>query len=191
VEQRPAVAAGGETQIMLAEYTTLRAEIERRSNIQWNIFALQIGSAGAVTGLALSAAANLALLLIVPVVSYMLGNRYILVDYHVKLIRRYLSDSLSERLGSQLQWEDWRDREMASDVGRNRWFTATGWNVLHSTRLAFEGVAVLALAGALVASIHMLITRSPSWFVIAGFVVGWMLGAVATLFMHRTFERAG
>ena len=30
-------------EVPLAEYTSLRAEIERRANIHWNVFALQIG----------------------------------------------------------------------------------------------------------------------------------------------------
>jgi hypothetical protein len=42
-----------------------------------------------------------------------------------------------------------RDQELAPDVARQRWFTATGWNALHPTRLAFQGVALLALVGAL------------------------------------------
>jgi hypothetical protein len=178
-------------QILLAEYTALRAEIERRSTTQWNIFALQITAAGAVTGLAISAMSNLALLLIVPMVSYTLGNRYILHDFHLKLIRRYLRESLSGRLNDQLQWDGWRSRELAAEDATRRWFTATGWTVLHPTRLAFEGVAVLALTGALAASIYVLLARSPSGYLITGFAAGWLLGLVSTVFMHRTFKRAG
>jgi hypothetical protein len=179
------------TQVLLAEYAALRAEIERRSTIQWNIFALQVAAAGAITSLAISSVANVALLLMVPLVSYMLGNRYILHDYHVKLIRRYLRDSLSNRLDGQLQWDGWRAAELREAVGRNRWFTATGWNLLHSTRLAFEGISALALVGVLASGISLWISRSPSWFVIAGFAAGWVVAVLATLFLHRTFERAG
>jgi hypothetical protein len=135
------------TQILLAEYAALRAEAERRATIQWNVIALQLASAGAITGLAIAAAANVALLLIVPLMSYMLGHRYLLIDVHLKLIRRYIRDSLSTRLSGQLQWEGWRDQELAPEVARQRWFTATGWNALHPTRLAFQGVALLALVG--------------------------------------------
>jgi hypothetical protein len=96
------------TQILLAEYAALRAEAERRTPIQWNVVALQLASAGAITSLAIAAAANVALLLIVPLMSYMLGNRYILHDVPLKLIRRYIRDSLSTRLSGHLQREGWR-----------------------------------------------------------------------------------
>jgi hypothetical protein len=178
------------TPILLAEYSGLRTEAERRSTIQWNCMALQIASAGAITSLAIAASANVALLLIVPLMSYMLGNRYILHDVHLKLIRRYIRDSLSSRLSGNLQWEGWRDQELAPDVARQRWFTATGWNVLHPTRLAFQGVAVLALVGALAAGISLWVSRSPSWYVIAGFALGWLIDVLATVYLHRSFDRA-
>ncbi|MFC0111904.1 hypothetical protein [Kibdelosporangium aridum] len=178
------------TQILLAEYAALRAEAECRATVQWNVVALQLASAGAVTGLAIASAANVALLLIVPLMSYMLGHRYLLIDVHLKLIRRYVRDSLSPRLSGHLQWEGWRDQELAPYVARQRWFTATGWNSLHPTRLAFQGVAVLALVGALGAGIFLWITRSPSWYVIAGFAVGWLIDMLATVFLHRSFDRA-
>jgi hypothetical protein len=138
------------TQILLAEYAALCAEAERRTTIQWNVVALQLASAGAITSLAIAAAANVA-----------------------------------------LQWEGWRDQELAPDVARQRWFTATGWNALHPTRLAFHGVALLALVGALGAGIFLWISRSPSWYMIAGFALGWLIDALATGFLHRAFESAG
>jgi hypothetical protein len=100
------------TAILLAEYAALRSETERRSTIQWNVFALQIASAGAIISLAIASATNSALLLVVPLTSYMLGNRYLLHDFHVKLIHRYVRDSLSNRLSGNLRWEAWREREL-------------------------------------------------------------------------------
>jgi hypothetical protein len=178
------------TPILLAEYAGLRSEIERRSTVQWNIFALQLASAGAITSLAIAAAANVALLLIVPLVSYMLGNRYILHDFHLKLIRRYVRDSLSPRLSGHLHWESWRDQQLAPDVARGRWFTATGWNVMHPTRLAFQGIAMLAVVGSLGAGVFLWLTRSPSWYVVFGFGLGWLVDALATVRLHRSFNRA-
>src|SRR5262249_22557881 len=96
------------TPILLAEYSAFRAEIERRGNVQWNVFALQISSAGAISGLAISAAASYALLLVIPFSSYMLGSRYILHDFHIKLIQRYIRESLSGRLSGELHWEQWK-----------------------------------------------------------------------------------
>jgi hypothetical protein len=178
------------TQILLAEYAALRAETERRATVQWHIFALQVTSAGAITSLAIAAAGTVALLLLVPFVSYMLGNRYLLHDAHLKLIRTYIRDSLSSRLSGHLQWEGWRDQELVPVVARQRWFTATGWNALHPTRLAFQGIAALAVISALGAGIFLWITRSPSWYAITAFGLFWLLGAVATARLHHSFDRA-
>ncbi len=60
-------------------------EIDRRANVHWNVYALQLASAGAISSLAISAASNVALLLIIPLSSYMLGSRYIL---HIFRCRR-------------------------------------------------------------------------------------------------------
>ncbi|MFL6123577.1 hypothetical protein [Actinophytocola sp.] len=184
---QPETGAG--TQIMLAEYTALRTEIERRTTVQWNVFALQLASAGAIAGVAISAAGNLALLLLIPLSSYLLGSRYILHDFHVKLIRRYLRDSLAARLSGHLQWEVWRRTELSTPVSRG-WFSVTGWNLTQPTRLAFEGVAVLALvAGACAAAYRWWLTPT-TWPLLAGAGAGWSLGAVVIVALHRAFERA-
>jgi len=93
------------SQAMLAEYAALRTEVDRRANVQWNVFALQITSAGVIASLALSHVSDVALLLVIPLSSYMLGSRYVLHDYHLKLISRYIRDSLSQRLGGNLAWD--------------------------------------------------------------------------------------
>jgi len=87
------------SQIMLAEYAALRTEVDRRATVQWNVLALQLTSAGVIASLAISHASDIALLLVIPLSSYMLGSRYILHDFHLKLISRYIRDSLSGRLG--------------------------------------------------------------------------------------------
>jgi hypothetical protein len=48
--------------VMLAEYATLRAEVDRRTNVQWNVVALQITSAGVIASLAISRVSDIALL---------------------------------------------------------------------------------------------------------------------------------
>jgi hypothetical protein len=163
-----AVGADGRDDIhtVLAEYSALRAEVERRANVQWNVFALQVASAGAIGSVALSTTSNIALLLLIPLASFMLGNRYILHDYHIKLIHRYISDSLSPRLHGNFKWEQWKSREMAPDAGKRCWFAATGWNLLHATRLAFGGVAALALASAALAAAYAWRTKAPEWYLV-------------------------
>lgn len=188
-ETAPAEAQPG-NQVMLAEYSALRSEVDRRANIQWNVLALQITSAGVIASLAISRPADIALLLVIPLLSYMLGSRYILHDYHLKLISRYIRDSLSGRLQGNLAWEAWKADQMEPDVQGRNWFTATGWNLVHPTRLAFEGVGWLALLAAAFAAAYAWRDKVPAWGLILGFALLWVLGAVATHFLHRSFNRS-
>jgi hypothetical protein len=183
-------AAQRGNEVMLAEYSALRSEVDRRANIQWNVLALQITSAGVIASLAISRSADIALLLVIPLSSYMLGSRYILHDYHLKLISRYIRDSLSERLQGNLEWEAWKAGQITPDVHRRNWFTVTGWNLLHPTRLAFEGVAWLSLLAAAFAAAYAWRDRVPAWGLILGFALLWILGALATYFLHRLFNNS-
>jgi hypothetical protein len=178
-----------ESQIMLAEYSALRTEIERRTTIQWNVYALQITSAGAVSALAISAASNFVLLLIIPLSSYMLGGRYLLHDFHIKLIQRYFRDSRSGRLSGRLEWERWKAQTLPDVEGR-RWFRVTNWMVFHPTRLAFEGVATLALVAAALSGVYVWWARPPQWALVVGFALMWCLGAFATFLLHQSFDRS-
>jgi hypothetical protein len=122
----PFPVSGGEApaacQIMLTEYTALRTEVDRRATVQWNVLALQLTSTGVIASLALSRASQIALLVVIPLSSYMLGSRYILHDFHLKLISRYIRDSLSERLGGYLAWESWKTSQITRDTGpRGQW----------------------------------------------------------------------
>lgn len=174
---------------MLAEYTALRAETERRATVQWNVFVLQLASAGAVASVAISTSTNLALLLLIPLSSYLLGSRYLLHDFHLKLIRRYVRESLTQRLSSHLEWESWRTAALEAPTGRG-WFSVTGWNAMHPTRLAFEGVGILALLASAFAAAFQWATARPSWPMISASVVGWLLGVAIIYLLHRAFVRA-
>ncbi|WP_410597024.1 hypothetical protein [Amycolatopsis sp. lyj-23] len=177
------------TQVMLAEYAALRTEVERRANTQWSVFALQLASAGAIGSVAVAATADSAVLLLVPLSSYLLGSRYILHDFHIKLIRRYLRESLSERLADDIRWETWRTEALAGPTTRG-WFSVTGWNFVHSTRLAFEGVGMLAVLCAGFAGVYRWSQRAPAWPVAVGYAVGWLLGVGVVLLLRRAFRRA-
>jgi hypothetical protein len=62
------------SQVMLAEYAALRVEVDRRATVQWNVLALQLTSTGLIASLAISHASEIALLLVIPLSSYMLGR---------------------------------------------------------------------------------------------------------------------
>jgi hypothetical protein len=178
------------SQAMLAEYAALRAEVDRRASTQWNVLALQLTATGVIASLAISRVSAVALLLVIPLSSYMLGSRYILHDYHLKLISRYIRDSLSGRLGGNLAWEGWKISHIEPAVQRGRWLTPVAWNLLHPTRLAFEGVAWLALLAAAVAAPYVWWHKAPGWGLILGFSLLWILGVVATFVLHESFNRS-
>jgi hypothetical protein len=102
--------------VLIAEYGALRAEHERRASVQWNVVALQVSSAGVLASLAISDISHNALLLLLPLSSYVFGSRYILHDYHLKLINRYIRDSLSPRLDGHLAWQTWKPAQMEIDL---------------------------------------------------------------------------
>jgi hypothetical protein len=174
---------------MLAEYSALRAETERRANIQWNVFALQIGSAGAIASVAISSVSNVAILLLVPFSSYMFGSRYILHDFHIKLIQRYITKSLSPRLGGGLQWGSWKAEE-TSTAAQRPWFGVIGWNTVHPTRLAFEGVSILTLLGSAAAITYQWLSVIQPWYIAVCASGLWIIGLLLTYFLHRSFNRA-
>ena len=178
------------SQIMLAEYAALRTEVDRRATVQWNVLALQLTSAGVIASLAISRASDIALLLVIPLSSYMLGSRYILHDFHLKLISRYIRDSLSGRLGGHLAWENWKISQITPDTGPRGWLSPAAWNLLHPTRLAFEGVAWLALLTAALAAAYGWRDNAPAWGLILGFALLWLLGALGAYFLHRSFNRS-
>lgn len=176
-------------QVMLAEYAALRAEVDRRANVQWNVLALQLTSTGVIASLTISHVSDIALLLVIPLSSYILGSRYILHDFQMKLISRYIRDSLSGRLRGHLAWESWKASQIPPDL-HWRWRTVTGWNLLHPTRLAFEGVAWLALLTAGLAAAYAWRNTAPGWGLILGFALLWVLGTLATYSLHRSFNHS-
>jgi len=62
--------------------------------------------------------------------------------------------------------------------------------VSHPTRLAFEGVAWLALLTAALAGAYSWRDKAPAWGLILGFALLWILGALGTYFLHRSFNRS-
>ena len=186
----PGSEAQDASQAMLAEYAALRAEVDRRATGQWNVLALQLTSTGVIASLAISHASGIVLLLVIPLSSYMLGSRYILHDFHLKLISRYIRESLSERLHGQLAWESWKISQITPDSGPRGWLTPAAWNLLHPTRLAFEGIAWLTLLTAALAAAYSWRNQAPAWGLILGFALLWILGALCTYVLHRSFDRS-
>ncbi len=186
----PSDKADWTTTVLLAEYAALRAELERRAGVQWNVVALQITSAGVVASLALSQSSHNALLLLLPLSSYVFGNRYVLHDYHMKLISRYIQESLSARLDGHLQWEAWKQNQMKIGMVEKRSPSAVSWNVLHPTRLVFEGVAFFVLVAAALAGTVAWLDKAPAWQIMVGLSCLWVLGVFALGALDVSFRRS-
>src|SRR5215472_8415353 len=62
--------------------------------------------------------------------------------------------------------------------------------MLHPTRLAFEGVAWLAVLTAALAAAYSWRGTAPGWELIFGFALLWTLRALTTYFLHRSFNRS-
>jgi hypothetical protein len=56
--------------------------------------------------------------------------------------------------------------------------------------MAFEGVAWLSLVIAALAAAYSWRDGAPAWGLILGFALLWILGALATYFLHESFNRS-
>ncbi|MDN5765063.1 MAG: hypothetical protein L0H96_18570 [Humibacillus sp.] len=149
-----------------------------------------MSSTSVIASLAISNTTYNALLFLLPLSSYVFGSRYILHDFHIKLIARYIVESLSARLGGNLRWENWKADEMQASMRAPRAPTVVRWNVLQPTRLTFEGVAVTAFLAAGVVSVMTWAGTGPSWHLAAGLSILWVLDALAILSLHMSFRRS-
>lgn len=96
-------------EIRLAEFTALRQEIERRSQIQFNLFVLQLTASGAVFSFALARSAGRSpFLLIIPISTFMLCAEYVDQIYGQRIVAKYIREELA--VPGELQWESWLKR---------------------------------------------------------------------------------
>lgn len=153
----------------LAEFTALRAEIDRRGNLQQGIFVLQLTAAGAIFSFALSDPARVRFLLILPLISYALCGRYCLQHLGIERVGAYVRDSLSARVPGGLLWESWIEQYPAK-------MRLIGW--VNPFYLAFPGASALALiwvAPHVFTARDGLSTPGRIWFSLL-----WVAGAITT-----------
>jgi hypothetical protein len=165
------------TQGPVAEFTALRAEIERRSTHQHNLIALQVTSAGALFGFAISGTGREALLLILPLTSYMLTARYVAYYYGIRLVADYISLALSPQVGGSLSWEDWR----RDNLHRYHDRALTLVNPLY---IVFPGTAALGLATTFLLALDRK-SGTHGWLATIGFGGAWLLGGALSALSLR------
>jgi hypothetical protein len=149
----------------LAEYNTLRQEMDSRSARQHQIFTAQLTIAGAIFSFALSDPRRTLLLLIVPVISYLLASRHATQSHDMFLITRYIREELSDRVPGGLRWDTWlagQPRRRGPEVSRL------------PLLLAFSGVAFAAVAW----TAPDVLTERAAAFQRAGVLLVWIVGVI-------------
>jgi hypothetical protein len=94
------------TDVVLAEFAALRAEILQTLSQQWLILAFDLTAAGAIFSLAQSSH-NTRILLILPVVTYSLIEQYLKNFKMLMRLGEYINDILSSKVPGYLGWEAW------------------------------------------------------------------------------------
>jgi hypothetical protein len=108
-------AATKQHEVLLAEFTALKAEIRQGIQMQWNAIALQLTATAVVFSFSLSASSRVGFLLILPGVSAALGSQYLRVALNLQYLGSYIMRELSPKVSNGLNWELWRRRQSPVD----------------------------------------------------------------------------
>lgn len=120
----------------LAEFASLRAEMDSRSKYQQQILALQLTLTSAVFAFGLATAGLLGIIMIVPLSSYLLCGRYVGQRTAIRWAASYIIDQLSPRVPGGLNWSGWARRNRRPDRLLD-WFVPL--------LICFPGASLLAL----------------------------------------------
>ena len=107
------------TDVVLAEFAALRAEILQTLSQQWLILAFDLTAAGAIFSVAQSSH-NTRLLLILPVVTYSLIEQYLKNFKMLMRLGDYIKDILSPRVHYHLGWEKWLKPQLGPRKKQNK-----------------------------------------------------------------------
>jgi hypothetical protein len=169
----------------LAEFGALRAEIIARQNSQQGLLSIQLTATGALFSLALSGAGKAAVLLVLPLVTYMLAGRHVSHSYACHSIAAYIRAELSGRVPGGLGWEDWLLRHR-SGPARSR--------TLSPLVITFPGISLLALMGSMpyLASLSTSFTTAMLWAAwLAGFAFTGLTARLISNIRTDSFLRIG
>ncbi|MFL6124275.1 hypothetical protein [Actinophytocola sp.] len=163
----------------LAEFTALRQEIDRKMTSQQQASNLQVTISGAVFGFVITNQDRVALLLVLPLTTYMLFGRY--ATYHAAIhdAATYIREVLDGKVPGGLGWERW-----ILDYKRPRLPAISSIDPLF---IQYPGVAILSLLW-LAPKLFI-----DSWHVPVGqriaLIALWFLGLATTLVtIHLTWR---
>jgi hypothetical protein len=163
-----------ELEVVLAEYGSLRQEIDTRATRLHQVLTTQLFVAGAVFTVALGTRpepGNTAVLLVLPFTSFLLLGRFADQQHAVNRISRFLREHLSPRVPGGLQWEKWAHENPRPQLVRF-------W--LGPMVLAFPLTSSLALTFSFVAA-ESTYRGLPRWALLSV----WILGVVLTLLQFQ------
>jgi hypothetical protein len=169
------VTTESEKDAVLAEFNALRAEIIARQNSQQGLLSIQLTAAGALFSLALAGAGRAAVLLILPLVTYMLAGRHVSHSYACMSIGAYIRTELSDRISGGLGWEAWLQTRRTVPQ-RHR--------VANPLFISFPGISALAIIGAAsyLASLEFTARAAMLW---AAWLAGLILSALTAELVWR------
>src|ERR1700730_15638126 len=159
----------GDVQVLLAEFSALRAEILQELSMRWNIFIFQLTTTGVVFSFALTGHSRTGFLLIIPVVAYALGGRLLDSERAVREMGIYIMNELSPRIPGGLKWEEWhRERPLPRPT--------IAW--LSPVTVIFPGISLIALAW-----VVPYILFSPNTSIVNRWLLGivWVLSLIITI----------
>jgi hypothetical protein len=165
-------------QINLAEFAALRAEIDNRANLSWNIFALQLTAAGVIFSFALSNPSHTGFLLILPLTTYAFTGRYLSRYLGNDNIGTYIREVLNPKMNGELPWEDCHRGRPARGPKTLTW--------LNPLIIAFPGVATIALVWV---APYVWASANTSAAKRALIVAVWFLGILVTVLSFQLISR--
>ncbi|GIF47172.1 hypothetical protein DFJ67_7203 [Asanoa ferruginea] len=159
----------------LAEFNALRAEIMGRQTNTQQLLSIQLTVSGAVFSLALSSPGRSAVLLILPLITFMLAGRHVAHSYACLSIATYIRSELSPRVEGGLGWEEWLRSHRA--IPRRH-------HPFNPLFISFPGISILATLGSLphLASLTPSLASSLYW-------LGWLAGAALTVLSARLVQK--
>jgi hypothetical protein len=151
----------------LAEFSSLRTEIDSRYKYQQQILALQLTLTTAIFAFGLSKPVPLGILMIVPLSSYLLCGRYIGQRTAIRWVSRYITEELSPRIPDGLGWPKWSAENRRPE-------RLLDWYL--PLLIGFPGASLLALGWT--ARLVVVPERGLGWGT-AGLAIVWLAGLFA------------
>jgi hypothetical protein len=152
----------------LAEFGSLRTEIDSRYRYQQQILALQLTLTSAIISLGLSRPVPVGVLLIIPLSTYLLCGRYVGQRTAIRWASRYITEELSPRVPDGLGWPTWSAANRRPDRLLD-WFLPL--------LICFPGASLLALGW----TVRLVfVPGGRSGWATTGLLLVWATGLLAT-----------